>query len=230
MFYSLTRFNAHLDDGPSTPLLRWVRGLDPQLLLVINELNIWDLHDLKGTLYGEDRAQALLMEGPQDVGKKYVLQPVSDWIFAQHGFQKTLKEVIVALQSVGIGILRFCVVDHEYEETDNAGAMVEDRAASLVSPTSWFSLMRLDSKPVGHIFTDCNTNIDWLANVSGFSESARAELICKLTDNQIKVEVFDGSRRVMFDFTSLELGGRLIDEEAAEGFSIDCSISSLLLT
>jgi len=39
MYYALSRFNAHLDDGPATPLAKWLRALGSQCLL-LNEVNI----------------------------------------------------------------------------------------------------------------------------------------------------------------------------------------------
>lgn len=204
----MTRFNAHLENGPTTPLLKWLRGQDPQHLLVISELNVWDLHHLNGTLYGEETARAVLLKGPQDTSKKYILQPVAKWVFAEHGFQKVLKEIILALHSVGLGLLRFCIVDRSYDEDDD---LDDENEEKRVSPTSSFALVWLDSRPAGEIFTDSDTNIDWLAHDNELSECARAELIHRLADGQVEVEILDGMRRLIFDFTSLELGGRIKD-------------------
>ena len=41
MFMSSTRFNAHLDDGPATPLAQWLRVVGPEVALTIAEINIW---------------------------------------------------------------------------------------------------------------------------------------------------------------------------------------------
>lgn len=41
MFYSSSRFNAHLDDGPSTPLAAWFRALGPEIVQNIHEVNVW---------------------------------------------------------------------------------------------------------------------------------------------------------------------------------------------
>jgi hypothetical protein len=41
LYYSLTRFNAHLDDGPATPLAAWLRVLGPDLTVLVNEINVW---------------------------------------------------------------------------------------------------------------------------------------------------------------------------------------------
>lgn len=41
MYFSLTRFNAHLDDGPPTPLARWLKTIGPELALRVEEINVW---------------------------------------------------------------------------------------------------------------------------------------------------------------------------------------------
>lgn len=41
MYFGRTRFNAHLDDGPMTPLARLLQALDPELVLAVEEINIW---------------------------------------------------------------------------------------------------------------------------------------------------------------------------------------------
>ncbi|CZT20340.1 uncharacterized protein RCC_06199 [Ramularia collo-cygni] len=220
MFYSLTRFNAHLGSGPTAPLLKWLRKLDAENLLIINEVNIWGLHNLNnGTLYGSETSQALLLKGPQKPSSKYILQPVSGWIFAQHGRLKVLKEVILALHSVGLGLLRFCIVGQHYDERDDLGEDGEERDDNNMHPPSSLALVRLDSRPAGSVFADSTTNIDWLAQSWELTERARVDLICGLANDQIKVEVLDGMRRIVFDFTSLELGGRVeCVENIEEGY------------
>ena len=46
MYMSLTRFNAHLDDGPATPLARWLRAVGPEMALLIAEINVWVRYNL----------------------------------------------------------------------------------------------------------------------------------------------------------------------------------------
>lgn len=41
MYYAVTKFNAHLDDGPATPLAKWLKTQAPELVLCMNGLVIW---------------------------------------------------------------------------------------------------------------------------------------------------------------------------------------------
>lgn len=215
MFYSMTRFNAHLEDGPTTPLTKWLRGLNPQNIDLIKELNIWDLHHLNGTLYGSETAAEKLQERPPPCAlrgeKKYILRPLDNWVFAKYGTTKTWKDIMIALYDVGFGLLQLCVVDVDYEDSYLDDLNDTELGEVLVAPTSSFALVRLDSRPLGEIFTDRSTNIEWLARSAGISEAARAEMIRGLAEGEIVVEVVDGMRRIVVDFTSLELGGKIVE-------------------
>lgn len=41
LYYSMTCFNAHLQDGPPTPLVGWMRRIGPELVLGVREVNVW---------------------------------------------------------------------------------------------------------------------------------------------------------------------------------------------
>lgn len=64
LYFSLTRFNAHLDDGPATPLARWLVAMGAQRCLGLREVNVWDMHMLNGVLHGQKAAEAMLRDGP----------------------------------------------------------------------------------------------------------------------------------------------------------------------
>lgn len=47
LYYSLTRFNAHLDDGPATPLVNWLANTsNNELIFRVEEINIWVINRL----------------------------------------------------------------------------------------------------------------------------------------------------------------------------------------
>ncbi|KAF2722187.1 hypothetical protein K431DRAFT_284131 [Polychaeton citri CBS 116435] len=60
MFYTHTRFNAHLDDRPPAPLLSWLKVIGLHSCLLIRELNIWGLHDVCLTLHSLPAARAFM--------------------------------------------------------------------------------------------------------------------------------------------------------------------------
>lgn len=41
MYYTAARLNAHLDDGPATPLAKWLQNIGREHCLLVRELNIW---------------------------------------------------------------------------------------------------------------------------------------------------------------------------------------------
>lgn len=45
MYYTSTKFNAHLRDGPITPLTHWLRVIGRDTCLLVREIRLWDLHD-----------------------------------------------------------------------------------------------------------------------------------------------------------------------------------------
>ncbi|CAK3898450.1 Hypothetical predicted protein [Lecanosticta acicola] len=115
MYYFLTDFNAHLDDGPATPLAKWLKVLGPDLVACIGQINIWDMHMLNGTLHGIDSTARLLSPGIGAASdQKYVLRPLGDWAI-QTGWY--LEDVILSLRSMGMDLLRFCIVSEPGEDS-----------------------------------------------------------------------------------------------------------------
>jgi hypothetical protein len=98
LYYSLAKLNAHLDDGPSTPVAKWLKKIGPKNVLLLNEINVWDLHMKNATIYGHESTQRLLNSCPAD-GKKYSLQPTGTWLMNQGWY---LKAVVIALHSMGL--------------------------------------------------------------------------------------------------------------------------------
>lgn len=45
MYYASTKFNAHLRDGPITPLIHWLRVIGRDACLLVREIRLWDMHD-----------------------------------------------------------------------------------------------------------------------------------------------------------------------------------------
>ena len=107
MYLALTTFNAHLDDGPATPLAHWLQTLGRDRCLLLGEVNIWDLHMLNATLHGEATTQQLLNSGTEH-GDEYVLRPIGRQVFHKSWY---LKDIIPAFQSMGLGLARFCIVE-----------------------------------------------------------------------------------------------------------------------
>lgn len=69
---------------------------------------------LNGTLHGPESTARLLSESP-DPGQKYILKPVGDRMTTSRWY---LDEVIVALEFMGLGLLRFCVIPENGDESD----------------------------------------------------------------------------------------------------------------
>lgn len=122
MFYALARFNAHLDDGPADPLARWLKTLGADRCVLLRELNVWDLHMLNATLYGEETAQEILRRGPEGVGeergkRRYVLRPTpAQWLLGRGWY---LSKIVIALYSMGLEVLNLgiCGVGEEVGES-----------------------------------------------------------------------------------------------------------------
>lgn len=118
VFLSLTNFNAHLDDGPPTPLARWLVTLGKQKCLWLRQVRVWDMHMLNTELYGVEETEKILREsdgkwGGRDgrEGVKYVLRKVG----SRESLRSFELEVIrVALEGIGVGLARFCVVGGGY--------------------------------------------------------------------------------------------------------------------
>jgi len=113
MFFTMTRFNAHLDDGPAAPLAHWLRALGAEVVLLINQINLWDLHDLNATLYGEEATQRMMTAATGD-DEAYFLRPIGNLVLGQEMY---LRDVILALQSIDLELAQFCLADKDDEES-----------------------------------------------------------------------------------------------------------------
>lgn len=123
MYYSMTRFNAHLDDGPSIPLARWLKQIGREHCLLLDEINIWDMHMLNATLHGEESTLRLLRKGTED-GKRYVLQPTGPYLMNRAWY---LKDLVIIFYALGLELKNFCAV--------------EDAGLNKTSMTSHFAIV-----------------------------------------------------------------------------------------
>ncbi|GIZ39465.1 hypothetical protein CKM354_000284700 [Cercospora kikuchii] len=133
MFYSLTSFNAHLDDGPATPLTRWIKVIGPETVCGIERINVWDLHMLQFTIHGLSATRRIFSTGAidhkwyrihgtssgedelGDLGPRndqatkdrttYVLRPIHIRFASRE-----LKDVFLTLHSMGLGLAQFHIV------------------------------------------------------------------------------------------------------------------------
>lgn len=106
MHLSLTTFNAHFNDGPSTPLAIWLTTLGPERVLQLREIKIWGLHDLDGTLHGAHATRRALQCGV-DGSSSCVLQPVRSQYYEWH---RWLGELETTLKVMGLGLAQLCKV------------------------------------------------------------------------------------------------------------------------
>lgn len=175
MYLSLTPFNAHLDDRPAIPLARWLRTIGPELCLLLREVNIWDLHMLNGSLHGVEMTQQMLKDGTKD-GEPFVLQPVGRQVFHKSWY---LKDIILPLLSIGIGLERFCILQD----------------GDVLKQTSHFAIVP-SSEPKGvQSFT-------MLAEEFGLSERERASLMRQLEQGRREIRLLDGRRNIILNFDS----------------------------
>ncbi|KAK4636262.1 hypothetical protein CLAFUR4_02161 [Fulvia fulva] len=196
MYYAVTKFNAHLDDGPATPLAKWLKTQAPELVLCMNGLVIWswisgfarilldddDMRNLNYTLHGTE-STSLLLETQPAQGKHYTLRPVGSWIL-EGGFH--LKEICIALQDIGLSLSRFCITD----ETGD----------SRFRLTSEFAIVALNPVPVDLAATDDHIGVNEAARQIGLSDRARGELIQRVANGHRRVRLVDGRRVLMFQF------------------------------
>ncbi|KAK5703961.1 hypothetical protein LTR97_002974 [Elasticomyces elasticus] len=106
MYYSLARFNAHLDDGPTTPLARWLEVLGRNNCLLLREVNVWDMHMLNATLHGLESTQKLLQSTTAE-GK-------NGWY---------LKHLVVTLHHLGLEIRNLSLVNAPLDDpSEGAGS------------------------------------------------------------------------------------------------------------
>lgn len=175
MYLTLTSFNAHLDDGPATPLAQWLKTLGPERCLLLHEVNIWDLHMLNGVLHGTETTQRVLREGTVD-GEPYVLRPVGRQVFNKSWY---LKDIILAFQSIGLGLARFCIV----EDGDR------------LKQTSHFAIM--PTSDLGGVESGIA-----LAEELGLSDAERINLMEQLEQGRREIRLLEGRRNIILNFDS----------------------------
>ncbi|KAK3113342.1 hypothetical protein LTR53_009464 [Teratosphaeriaceae sp. CCFEE 6253] len=171
LYYTLARFNAHLDDGPATPLAHWFTILGRENVLLLREVNVWDMHMLNATLHGAD-STARLLGSLTDEGKRYVLQPTGSWLLNRGWY---LKELVVALHPMGLEIRNLSTVE--------IGA---EAAPPVLTPrkperTSHFALVPVSDDPLSHVPECRHPDLrDLLAHL-GFSADMIEEVFDGLT-------------------------------------------------
>lgn len=137
MYFSSIKFNAHLDDGPITPLAQWLKAIGRTQCEALREVNVWDMHMLQGTLYGVERTKVLLSSKVLGDGEAmgFVLQELE---VDGKGVRQSwfLKEIMLALNSIGLTLARFCVVDSYYVSGTS-------EVLPQVKETSWFAIVGL---------------------------------------------------------------------------------------
>lgn len=57
MSYAATCFSAHLDDGPIAPLATWFQSIGRDAILLIREVEVFDLHDSQLVLWSPAEAE-----------------------------------------------------------------------------------------------------------------------------------------------------------------------------
>lgn len=178
MYLSLTPFNAHLDDGPATPLARWLESIGPEQCLLLREVNIWDMHMLNATLHGVETTLGMLRDGTKD-GQPYILRPVGRQMFHRSWY---LKDIILPLQSIGIGLERFCIVSSE----------------GSLTHTSHFAITRSGESGESN-GREPSFN---LAKDYGLSDSQWTSLKNQLAEGRKDIRLLDGRRIITLNFDS----------------------------
>lgn len=191
MYLSLTRFNAHLDDGPATPLAIWLQTIGPRLCLWLCEVNIWDMHMLNGSLHGVEATRCMLRDGARAVSpddsededsevhqrrRPYVLKPVGRDIF--HG-SWYLKDLILTLQTLGLGLQRFCEVEGN----------------GVLKQTSHFAIQPMPDPNING-----NEGNDDLIDSFGLSTIERAQLMRQLDAGNRCIQLPEGRRNIFLTF------------------------------
>lgn len=175
MYLDLTSFNAHLDDGPATPLAQWLQTMGSAACLLLREVNIWDMHMLNGTLHGVETTQRMLRQGTLE-GESYVLRPVGRQVFHRSWY---LKDIILPLQTIGLGLARFCIVEN--------GNRVKETSHFAIMPSS--ELRGVESAVA-------------LAEEFGLSEKERANVMAQLDSGRREIRLFEGRRNIILNFDS----------------------------
>lgn len=75
MYLANTRFSAHLDDGPITPLIRWFEAIGPEAIALLPQVAVFDLHDSQLELLS--RLGAEMRQAGEADGWSWIYQPIN---------------------------------------------------------------------------------------------------------------------------------------------------------
>lgn len=175
MYLSLTTFNAHLDDGPTTPLAHWLQTIGAEMCLLLREVRIWDMHTLNATLRGTESTERMLTGEKAEDGGTYVLRPVGRQFFYKSWF---LKDINLPLRSLGLGLERICIL----------------RDDGSLKQTSQFALLPITSPPA--VVDGCAA----MAEEFGLSEAEQTSLARQLGQGREEIRLLDGRRHVILKF------------------------------
>ena len=134
---------------------------------------------LNATLHGTETTQRLLQDGTHE--GDFVLRPIGRQIFHRSWY---LKDIIPALQSIGLGLARFCIVEGE------------DR----LKQTSEFAIM-----PASEL-GDVESGVA-LAESLGLSDAERVSLMKQLDQGKREIRLLEGRRNIILTF---DTGRRLL--------------------
>lgn len=185
---SLTVFNAHLDDGPATPLAHWLKTIGSAHCLELREVKVWDLHMLNATLLGQRSMQHLMRPEQGPLFGQYILQPLGPWLLNRGWY---LKDVVMALHEIGLGLRRLC-------RKNGPGA----DGFGEVGLTSVFALVELDAVSNGGDEAAC---LDDLMVHLGLDPSMRAQVKHALLNGDREVRLREGRRNIVFYFNGFRL-------------------------
>lgn len=177
---------------------------------------------LNGTLHGKEATQRLLKQGPplEDIGpseehqaagpwskasvdipeanptQAYVLRPIGNWVFNRGWY---LKDIILALHSMGLGLARFCITDKTCPEGGEGRVKLTSEFA-IVSLDSHDEVQGCSSDKEGSVFQDSYTEVNSLAKQFGLSGKARESLILHLAAGERTVILREGHRKLVLEF------------------------------
>lgn len=70
LYYTMTRFNAHLRDGPIYPLIHWMETIGRDACLLVREIRLWDMHDNVCTILSPTAASVLLEDSSNGITRQ----------------------------------------------------------------------------------------------------------------------------------------------------------------
>ena len=133
MYYSMTRFNAHLDDGPATRLCDWLKTLGSEQCLLLREVNMWDLHNLVATFHGRQASKEKLLSRELEDGEKYALDTEDDMpVGTRPG--SIHEDVTLAFRAIGLDLRSFYTTKggQVWSMTSNCAIVPQDERRGVV--------------------------------------------------------------------------------------------------